>query len=78
MLRNGAGMVLLLAGVAGLFLPILQGALMIVGGLVLIDLPIKGKAHRWLLRYRWYQRTSVKHDEWLARWRRYRERKRQT
>lgn len=76
MLRNTAGALLLLAGIAGLFLPILQGVLMIVGGLALIDLPIKHKAHARLLRYGWYRRLAARHDQWLAKWRAYRERRR--
>jgi hypothetical protein len=68
-LRNVAGALLLLAGITDLFLPILQGVLMIVGGLLLIDLPIKGKAHRWLLRYAFYRRLAQRHDALLARWR---------
>ena len=73
-LRNAAGILLLVAGLTGLFLPILQGVLMIVGGLVLIDLPLKGRVNRWLLRYRWYQRLNGTHDRWLGRWREHRRR----
>ena len=61
--------VLLLLGVVGLVLPVLQGVLFLVGGLALIDLPIKGKAHRWLMRFALYRRISKKHDQLLARWR---------
>lgn len=69
-LRNVAGAVLLCAGVASLFLPILQGLLMIVCGLALIDLPIKGAAHRWLLRYPAYRWLAHRQGELLTRWRR--------
>ena len=69
-LRNSLGLLLLLLGIAGLFLPFLQGILMIGIGLLFIDLPIKGKAHRWLLRYGWYQKLARQHDKLLAGWRR--------
>jgi uncharacterized membrane protein YbaN (DUF454 family) len=68
-LRNTAGLLLLLLGVVGLVLPVLQGVLFLVGGLALIDLPIKGKAHRWLMRFAFYRRIHKKHDQLLARWR---------
>jgi uncharacterized membrane protein YbaN (DUF454 family) len=68
-LRNTAGLLLLLLGVVGLVLPVLQGVLFLVGGLALIDLPIKGKAHRWLMRFAFYRRINKKHDQLLARWR---------
>lgn len=57
-LRNSAGALLLLAGLGGLFLPVLQCLLMIVGGLLLIDVPQKAKAHQRLLRYGWYRSAS--------------------
>ncbi len=72
MLRNLGGILLLLAGIAGLVLPILQGWLMILIGLSLIDLPIKHQAHVRLLRYRWYQRLAAKHETLLLRWRAFR------
>ena len=68
-LRNSLGLLLLLLGIAGLFLPFLQGILMIGIGLLFIDLPIKGKAHRWLMRYGWYQKVARQHDKLLAGWR---------
>ncbi len=74
--RNGLGLVLLLLGIAGLVLPILQGWLMILVALSLIDLPIKHRIHVWLLRWRWYQKIAVKHDEAWARWRAFRQRRR--
>ena len=52
-LRNVFGCVLLLIGIAGIFLPFVQGILLIIGGLTLIDVPAKGRAHRRLMRYRW-------------------------
>ncbi|MGE3174722.1 MAG: hypothetical protein AB7O97_18970 [Planctomycetota bacterium] len=75
-LRNGAGVLLLLAGIAGLFLPILQGVIMIVGGLALIDLPIKHRAHARLMRWAWYRRLAARHDDLLAKWRAWRARRR--
>jgi uncharacterized membrane protein YbaN (DUF454 family) len=60
--RNGLGIVLLLLGIAGLVLPILQGWLMILVALSLIDLPIKHRAHVWLMRWRWYQKLAEKHE----------------
>ena len=61
-LRNIAGVALVLLGVVGLVTPILQGILFIVLGLALIDLPIKHRSHVWLGRrsgaYRW---TALKH-----------------
>ena len=34
-----------------------------------VALPIKGKAHRWLMRFALYRRINKKHDEVLAKWR---------
>jgi uncharacterized membrane protein YbaN (DUF454 family) len=68
-LRNTAGLLLLLLGVVGLVLPVLQGVLFLVGGLALIDLPIKGRVHRWLMRFALYRRINKKHDQLLAQWR---------
>ena len=68
-LRNGVGIVLLLFGLVGLFLPVLQGILLIGIGLLFIDLPIKSKAHRWLWRYGWYRKLARQHDKLLDRWR---------
>lgn len=73
-LRNAAGLLLLLAGIAGLFLPFVQGILLMIGGLAMIDLPIKGQIHRRLTRYRWYQRLNRKHDAWRQTWLDYRAR----
>ncbi len=62
---------LLLGGVAGLFLPFLQGVLMIVGGLALIDLPCKRRLHVWLKRrVRSYRPIALRHMRLLRRWRR--------
>ena len=74
--RNGLGIVLLLLGIAGLVLPILQGWLMILVALSLIDLPSKHRIHVWLLRWRWYQKLASKHDEAWARWRAFRQKRR--
>ena len=46
--RNVAGIVLILLGVISGFLPILQGWVFIVLGLGLIDHPLKHRAHGWL------------------------------
>lgn len=78
--RNTAGILLLLGGVLGLFLPILQVVLMVVMvvvGLALIDLAIKGRAHEWLLRYGWYRSLARVHEQLLASWHaKYEERRR--
>ena len=61
-LRNTAGFVLVVLGVVGLVTPFLQGILMIVLGLALIDLPIKHRIHLWLgNRYRPYRWIAIKH-----------------
>ncbi|HCH65502.1 MAG TPA: hypothetical protein DFR83_22045 [Deltaproteobacteria bacterium] len=46
-MRNGAGILLVLLGVALLFLPG-QGVLTIVLGIVLTDLPIRDRGLRWV------------------------------
>jgi hypothetical protein len=74
--RNGFGVLMLLAGIAGLVLPILQGWLMILIGLSLIDLPIKHRAHVYLLRLRWYRWIARKHDAAWVQWHDYRKRRR--
>ncbi len=76
LVRNGLGIVLLLLGFAGLVLPILQGWLMILVALSLIDLPIKHRAHVWLLRWRWYQKVAEKHEAAWAKLRAFRNRRR--
>lgn len=76
LVRNGLGIVLLLLGIAGLVLPILQGWLMILVALSLIDLPIKHRAHVWLLRWRWYQKLAEKHEVAWAKLRAFRNRHR--
>jgi hypothetical protein len=68
-LRNGAGALLLLAGLGGLFLPILQTLLLIAAGLWLIDLPLKRQAHRALLAFGWYRRLSASVADLQRRWR---------
>ena len=47
-LRNIAGLLLILFGVISGFLPILQGWMFIVIGLSLIKHPLKHRAHQWL------------------------------
>ena len=76
LVRNGLGIVLLLLGVAGLVLPVLQGWLMILVALSLIDLPIKHRAHVWLMRWRWYQRLAAKHEAAWAKLRAFRDKRR--
>lgn len=76
LVRNGLGIVLLLLGIAGLVLPILQGWLMILVALSLIDLPIKHRAHVWLLRWRWYQKVAEKHEAAWAKLRALRKKRR--
>lgn len=71
-LRNGFGVLLLLLGIVGLVLPFLQGVLMIVAGLALIDVPQKRRAHEWLLRWRWYQALARRHAAVHERWRAWR------
>ncbi len=67
-LRNTAGALLLLAGIGGLFLPVLQCVLMIVGGVLLIDVPQKARAHRWLLQVTWYRRAIANVASLARRW----------
>lgn len=77
-LRNAGGVLLLLLGVAGLFLPFLQGILFLVLGLALIDLPIKHRAHRWLQRYAWYRWIATRHHAVKRAWQRRRRRRRRS
>ena len=61
-LRNTGGLLLVLLGIVGLFLPFLQGILFIVLGLALIDVPQKHRLHRWLqARSRAYRWLALKH-----------------
>ena len=65
-----AGVLILILGVVGLFLPFLQGILFLMIGLALIDLPIKHRAHRSLRqRYRWYRGLSLRYMQFKRRWR---------
>lgn len=68
-LRNVVGATVLIGGLASLFLPILQGLLMIVVGLLLIDLPIKTRVHRRLRRHGWYDRLTKATGAWTTGWR---------
>ncbi|MBK8099724.1 MAG: hypothetical protein IPK26_21670 [Planctomycetes bacterium] len=68
-LRNLVGGAVLIGGLASLFLPILQALMMVVVGLLLIDLPIKTRAHRRLRRIGWYDRLARTGESWTARWR---------
>jgi uncharacterized membrane protein YbaN (DUF454 family) len=72
-LRNIAGVLLVLLGIVGLVLPILQGVLFLVLGLTLIDVPQKQAVHRWLQRWRWYRWLARKHH---AVWRSFKRRRR--
>ncbi len=61
--RNAGGVLLLLLGVVGLFLPILQGVVMIVLGLGLVDIEAKHTLHRWLRRrWRCYRSIALRHQ----------------
>ncbi len=78
MARNVAGVLILILGVVGLFLPFLQGILFLMIGLALIDLPIKHRAHRSLRqRYRWYRGLSLRYMQFKRRWRQRRARQRE-
>jgi uncharacterized membrane protein HdeD (DUF308 family) len=57
-LRNLIGIALLVSALAGVLLPLLQGVLMVLAGVLLIDLPVKQRAHRWLLRFAPYERAT--------------------
>jgi uncharacterized membrane protein YbaN (DUF454 family) len=76
-LRNLGGILLVLLGVVGLFLPILQGILFLALGLALIDVPQKQMAHRWLLRWRWYRWLADRQERVLAAFRERRRRARE-
>jgi nitroreductase len=57
-----AGVLLVLLGIVGLFLPVLQGALFIVLGLGLIEHPVKHRLHRWLAaRLRSYRAIAIRY-----------------
>ncbi len=75
-LRNVGGVLLLLLGVVGLFLPVLQGVLFLVLGLALIDVPQKRQLHRWLQRYRWYRWIATRHHAIRRAWQRRQRRRR--
>lgn len=72
MLRNVAGILLVVLGILGLFLPFLQGILFLVIGLALIDIPLKRRIHdRLHNRYGWYRRIAHRHhqiQERVHRW----------
>lgn len=62
LLRNIAGIVLVLLGIVGLFVPVMQGLLFLVLGLALIDLPVKHRAHEALkARFRAYRWVAMRH-----------------
>lgn len=59
-LRNSCGVALVLLGIVGLFLPILQGVLFLVLGIGMIDHPLKHRLHVWAAgRSRLYRRVSL-------------------
>ena len=68
-LRNTAGILLLLAALVGLVLPILQWLLILAIAIALIDLPIKSRAHRGLMRYGWYRKLAGTWHRWQDWWR---------
>lgn len=62
LVRNVCGIALVLLGVVGLFVPVLQGLLFLVLGLALIDLPVKHRAHEALKsRFRAYRWVAMRH-----------------
>lgn len=62
LLRNVGGVVLVLFGIVGLFVPVMQGLLFLVLGLALIDLPVKHRAHEALkARFRPYRWVAMRH-----------------
>lgn len=62
LVRNTCGIVLVLLGVIGLFVPVMQGLLFLVLGLALIDLPVKHRAHEALkARFRAYRWVAMRH-----------------
>jgi uncharacterized membrane protein YbaN (DUF454 family) len=64
------GWLLIAFGVVGLFLPILQGVLFIMLGLLVLSRESE-TAHRWLQRGRQrYPKVDAKLKEWGAWWRR--------
>jgi hypothetical protein len=75
-LRNVGGILLLLLGIVGLFLPVLQGWLFIVLGLGLIDLPIKHRLHQRAKRWRWYRWISERYMRFKRSMKRWREKRR--
>ena len=59
-MRNIAGLLLVLLGVIGGFIPVLQGWVFIVLGLSLIEHPLKHRTHQWLKRRsRLYRRIAL-------------------
>ena len=75
-LRNVGGILLLLLGIVGLFLPFLQGFLFIVLGLGLIDLPIKHRIHEYAKRWRGYRWIALHHARAKQRFGKWWERRR--
>lgn len=73
-LRNLLGGAVLIGGLVSLFLPILQAVMLIVIGALLLDLPIKTRAHRNLRRIGWYDRLTRTGESWVARWKDHRRR----
>lgn len=56
--RNVAAVILLLLGVVGLFLPLLQGVALIVAAFFVADFRRKHVWRRWLLSRRWARRLG--------------------
>ncbi|MEY4672638.1 MAG: hypothetical protein RL148_422 [Planctomycetota bacterium] len=70
-IRNVSGVLLVLLGVVGLFVPVMQGVLFLVLGLALIDLPVKHRAHEALkARFRAYRWVAMRHHAIKRRLRR--------
>ena len=77
MLRNLAGVLLVLLGIIGLFLPFLQGVLLIVLGLSLIEHPWKHRLHHWLeARSGWYRAIALRYLRFKRKLRHARQRRR--
>ena len=77
-LKNIGGILLVLLGIAGLFLPILQGILFIFLGLAMIDLKAKHRLHRWLgHHFKLYRRVALVHHRFTRGWHRRRREHRQ-
>jgi hypothetical protein len=62
-LRNIAGTIVILVGIAGLFLPFLQGIALIVAGFLMLDFERKDEIVLRVREHHWTRRLA----EWLSR-----------